>query len=58
MATRLFSCPQCGHMLRLGSPQCGQCGAPSPLQNRTVTHVVTVIALIILCFFAAALFLQ
>lgn len=58
MATRLFSCPQCGHMLRLGSPQCGQCGSPSPLQNRTLTHIVAVLSLILICFLAAAVLLQ
>ncbi|WP_421693773.1 hypothetical protein [Aestuariivirga sp.] len=58
MAVRLFSCPQCDHMLRLGSAQCGQCGAPTPPANRTPTHILGVAGLTFICILAAALFLR
>jgi len=41
-ALRLFSCPACGHRLRLGSPTCGKCYEPTPVHNRWIAWLAIV----------------
>lgn len=33
-AVRLFTCPACGHRLRLSATACGKCYEPTPFHNR------------------------
>lgn len=47
MTIRLISCRACGHMMRLGSSRCGQCGNPAPASNWTVTHIGAVVLLVV-----------
>lgn len=40
MATRIFRCRNCEHMVRFGSVRCGQCGAVTTLFNWRMSHVL------------------
>ena len=46
---RLFTCPLCGHRLRLGSSRCGDCFSPTPFCNQSrIEYLLIVIAIILL----------
>ena len=46
MTVRLFSCRQCGHLMRLGASRCGQCGLPTPAVNWTIFHLAAMAFLV------------
>lgn len=44
---RVLACRYCGHRLRLGADRCGLCYRPAPLQNRRVTWLALIGALLL-----------
>lgn len=44
---RPFTCPHCGHQLRLGASHCGSCSRPAPFLNRKSSmELLAVLAII------------
>ena len=58
MMIRVFPCRECGHLMRLGSSRCGQCGCPSPALNWTITHIAAVALLVTVSGAALVLILR
>ena len=55
MTVRLLPCSRCGHMMRFGASECGQCGAPAGLANRASVHVTVLAAVVVAAIVGLAL---